>query len=110
MAIKMYELVHCLIEHDYNYTPILYKLHWLPVRQRIDFKILLITYISTNDMAPEYQCELVSIRKRLVLQPPLCGIRYQKCFVSRNCLILPKTHTCSRLLSQIKNKYLLNLL
>ena len=27
------------------------------------FKILLITYKSINDMAPEYLCELVSIRK-----------------------------------------------
>ena len=33
-------------------TPILQKLHWLPVRQRIHFKILLITYKSINDMAP----------------------------------------------------------
>ena len=44
-------------------TPILQKLHWLPVRQRIHFKILLITYESINDMAPEYLCELVCIRK-----------------------------------------------
>ncbi|KAK2148909.1 hypothetical protein LSH36_475g01030 [Paralvinella palmiformis] len=41
-------------------TPILQKLHWLPV---IHFKILLITYKSINDMSPEYLCELVSIRK-----------------------------------------------
>jgi len=33
------------------------------VRQRIHFKILLITYKSIKDMAPEYLCELVSIRK-----------------------------------------------
>jgi len=38
-------------------TPILQKLHWLPVRQRIHFKILLITYKSINDMAPEYLCD-----------------------------------------------------
>jgi len=44
-------------------TPIFQKLHWLPVRQHIHFKILLITYKSINDMAPEYLCELVSIRK-----------------------------------------------
>ena len=42
-------------------TPILQILHWLPVRQYIHFKIVLITYI--NDMAPEYLYELVSIRK-----------------------------------------------
>ena len=44
-------------------NPILQKLHWLPVKHRIHFKIVLITYKSINDMAPEYLCELVSIRK-----------------------------------------------
>jgi len=44
-------------------TAILQKLHWLPVRQRIHFKILLVTYKSINDTAPEYLYELVSIRK-----------------------------------------------
>jgi len=48
-------------KYDYI-TPILQKLHWLPVRQRIHFKILLITYKSINDMAPEYLCELDSIK------------------------------------------------
>ena len=41
-------------------TPFLQKLHWLHVRQRIHFKILLKTYKSINDMGPEYLCELVS--------------------------------------------------
>jgi len=36
---------------------------WLPVRERIHFKILLITHKSINDMAPEYLCEVVSSRK-----------------------------------------------
>jgi len=68
-------------------TPILQNLHWLPVRQRIHFKILLITYQSINDMAPEYLCKPVSIRKspeklrsssQILLQVPvsrlkLCG-------------------------------------
>jgi len=44
-------------------TPILQKLHWLPVRHRIHFKILLITYTSFTDMAEEYLCELLSIKK-----------------------------------------------
>ena len=44
-------------------TPILQKLHWLPVRQRIYFKILSINYQAINDMVTEYLCELVCIRK-----------------------------------------------
>ena len=43
-------------------TPILQNLHWLLVRQRFHLKTLLITYKSINDIAPEYLCELVSIR------------------------------------------------
>ncbi len=35
-------------------TPFLQSLHWLPVRYRVDFKILLIVYKSLNDMAPSY--------------------------------------------------------
>jgi len=44
-------------------TPIIQNLHWLPVRQRNQLKILLITYKSINYMAPEYLSALVSIRK-----------------------------------------------
>ena len=53
----------CIVTNTRKYdhiTPILQKLHWLPVRQRIHFKIMLITYKSINDMAPEYLSALVS--------------------------------------------------
>ena len=40
-------------------TPILYNLHWLPVEQRIIFKILLLTFKILNDQAPSYLCDLV---------------------------------------------------
>ena len=35
------------------------KLHWLKVSERIEFKILLVTYKALNGMAPEYISELV---------------------------------------------------
>ena len=35
------------------------KLHWLPVKSRIDFKILSITYKALNNQAPSYICELL---------------------------------------------------
>ena len=35
------------------------ELHWLPVRQRIAFKLLLITYKSLNQMDPMYLSELI---------------------------------------------------
>lgn len=35
-------------------SPILRKLHWLPVRKRIDFKLLLLTWKALNNAGPEY--------------------------------------------------------
>ena len=40
-------------------TPVLVDLHWLPVKQRIDFKILLLTYKALNGLAPAYMRELL---------------------------------------------------
>ncbi|XP_053337506.1 uncharacterized protein LOC128509700 [Clarias gariepinus] len=40
-------------------TPILSSLHWLPVKFRIDFKILLLTYKALNGLAPQYLSELL---------------------------------------------------
>ena len=40
-------------------TPVLRDLHWLPVLDRIIFKILLLTYKVRHDMAPMYLCELL---------------------------------------------------
>ena len=78
-------------KHD-HITPILQTLHWLPVRQHNHFKMLLITYKSINDMAPEYLCELVSIRKssrkltsssQILLQVPVLRLKsYGDCAFS----------------------------
>jgi len=46
----------------HDITPIVEIIHLVPIRQRIHFKMLLITYTSINDTAPEYLFELVSIR------------------------------------------------
>ena len=43
-------------------SPLLRELHWLPVKQRIIFKILLITYRAIHDMAPLYIQELVTLK------------------------------------------------
>ena len=61
-------------------TPILKSLHWLPVRYRIDFKILLMTYKALNGMAPKYICELLVYRDAR-----------QSRSTSQNYLIVPKT-------------------
>jgi hypothetical protein len=40
-------------------TPVLERLHWLPVKFRIQYKILLFTYKILNGMAPSYLEELL---------------------------------------------------
>ena len=35
-------------------TPLLKELHWLPVRLRVDFKILLVTFKILHGIAPSY--------------------------------------------------------
>ena len=43
--------------------PLLYNLHWLPVKFWIDFKILLLTYKAINGLAPFYLRELISLKE-----------------------------------------------
>ena len=67
-------------------TPVLRRLHWLPVRQRITYKILLLTYKGLNGMAPRYITDL--------LQPytPTRQLR----FSSKNWLETPKSNLETR--------------
>ena len=39
-------------------TPVLHRLHWLPVRKQITYKILLLIYKALNSMAPKYIADL----------------------------------------------------
>ena len=41
-------------------TPVLYQLHWLAIKYRIEFKILLFTFKAIHGMAPDYICKLIS--------------------------------------------------
>jgi len=41
-------------------TPILRKLHWLPIKARIEYKILLLTYKSLKGLAPDYLTSLLT--------------------------------------------------
>ena len=53
----------CCAPRYYRITPLLYELHWLPVRQRISFKILLFVFKAIHGFAPTYLRELVSIKR-----------------------------------------------
>jgi hypothetical protein len=41
-------------------TPVLQELHWLPIKQRIIFKVLLITFKAINGLAPEYISDMIT--------------------------------------------------
>ena len=41
-------------------SALLFELHWLPVEQRITFKILLFVFKSLNGLAPFYLSDLIS--------------------------------------------------
>ena len=41
---------------------ILQQLHWLPIRKRILFKILLLTFKAMHGLAPQYITDMLSIR------------------------------------------------
>ena len=43
-------------------SPLLFDLHWLPVKFRIEFKILLITFKALKGLAPTYIDSLISIK------------------------------------------------
>ncbi len=44
----------------YHISTVMSTLHWLPIKHRIDFKILLITYKALNGLAPQYLSKLLS--------------------------------------------------
>ena len=44
-------------KHD-HVTPLLHDLHWLPIEDRIIFKVLLLAYKSLNDVGPVYLKDL----------------------------------------------------
>ena len=50
-------LILCGHKHD-HVTPLLRELHWLPVEQRIIFKILFFTFKALNNLCPSYISDL----------------------------------------------------
>ena len=62
-------------------TPVLRRLHWLPVRERIDYKILLLAFKGLRGLAPRYLAEL------LVQNRPHKALRS----TSANKLVVPRT-------------------
>ena len=68
-------------------TPVLRELHWLPVKERIDFKVLLLTFKALNNMAPAY------LKGMLRFQT---SDRYKLRSEKSGALIVPRTKFTSR--------------
>ena len=43
-------------------TPVLFKLHWLPVKERIKFKIILLTFKILSGNCPDYLMSMIDIQ------------------------------------------------
>ena len=52
-------LLSCTGKHE-HITPILKELHCLPVNERIDFGILVLTFKAINGTAPRYLCDILT--------------------------------------------------
>ena len=64
-------------------TPILFELHWLLVKQRITFKLLLMTFKIIHNYAPKYLTELLES----------CSPRRTLRSGSQNQLVVPRSST-----------------
>ena len=76
------------------------ELHWLPIRARIQHKVLSLTYKSLNGMAPHYLQDLITLRP--VAKP---GLRSEKTFQQ---LVIPFTRRkmlANRALSSIAPRW-----
>ena len=45
----------------HHITPVLKELHWLPIKRRVEFKILLHTYKYIKGIAPEYMSSMIML-------------------------------------------------
>ena len=82
----------CQVPKAVHITPYLENQHWLPIKQRIMFKVLLLAYRAYSGMAPGYLCDLVcpkestrwSLRSgdKLELQNPVTRLKTygDRCF------------------------------
>ena len=72
---------------DEHVKPVLRDLHWLPVQQRIVYKIAFLTYKALHGLAPTYISELIEYKPQRTLRsasqfvlctrpPNLCKIKY----------------------------------
>ena len=55
---------HPVIPKFTHITPVLWELHWLPVKFRVEFKIALLVFKTLNGLAPQYLSQLLFAKPR----------------------------------------------
>ena len=88
------------IKKYHRISPSLAVLHWLPVEQRIDFKILLLVYKFLQGKGPIYLCELLvpyqpqhtlRAEDKMLLVIPTYGKKNLKTYEERSfCVAVPR--------------------
>ena len=58
--VLVWPAIYCATKHC-HITPLFKKLHWLRVRLRVTFKILLLTFKVLHQIGPSYMSDLISI-------------------------------------------------
>ena len=77
-------------------SPVLRRLHWLPISARIEFKVICLTFRIINGLAPAYMRELVCLKKP---QDPSdlqikCSLTFQKPGLKCMVIVLFQPHGC----------------
>ena len=75
-------LITCTARMD-HVNPILREIHWLPVQERVQYKVLLLTFKAINGLASQYLADLL---KTYVPQQQLRSS-------VKSMLVVPKTNT-----------------
>jgi len=80
------QFIVCRLQKFHRITPVLHQLHWLPVRQRITFKLAMITFKCLRGLAPSYVAD--------VCIPVLSVVgRWQLQSADSGTLVVPRTRT-----------------
>ena len=68
-------------------SPALYKLHWLPISERINFKLCILVHHAINRRAPSYLAELIPSVADIPDRATLRSVVKQGLFVPRKRLV-----------------------
>ena len=98
--------VFWLVLGNMNISPILRSLHWLPIPERIDFKLLLLPFKSLNDVAPPYMEEpLVRYRPTRTLRSADKGLLVQTKYYLKLNVYRDFSHAAPKIWNSLPGQY-----